>query len=324
MRHHVIVKLETAQNFMDGKTGIDWLLLLRRFKKSANQDTFDADIGCPFAVLDFLYFSVLKTRGFLPKEMLYYFMFIDLYNSTRSLHATFGISRRTYRRRVYGINKVLKGLGYIYMDLLYLDDWSPCKGRNACGSVDTTECLIENPLDNDDRRFFYSGKQKKCTVKYQTVVTMNKKLICGLTGPLRGPFPDGDMVRMSQFLEYSEAQDRNMSFFADLHYTEFFPRVFTKKSPGFTRGSAERRLLGRKRATVETTNAFLKRFKLLRHAFRHGRGMSADGLLDRHAGFTQAIANICNLTIILHTHKEDVASRLRLAKGSKMQRRRRR
>ncbi len=144
-------------------------------------------------------------------------------------------------------------------------------GRPEVVVMDVTETPIERP--QRQQRRFYSGKQKRHTLKCQVILDQDtREIICTFFG--QGRQHDFKLFKASGIHFHPETrslQDKGYQGIAAYHANSFIPR---KKPKGGGLSSLEKsynRELGRERICIEHVNRRLKVFRILRERYRNRR-----------------------------------------------------
>jgi hypothetical protein len=97
-----------------------------------------------------------------------------------SCHGIFNISYTNYYYKFWNgvdvLNDKLPNFNFSSRILNYFN-FRPTLFHNTLSIVDCTECEIQNPSNRILQNYFYSGKKKFCSVKYQVMINFNNNQI---------------------------------------------------------------------------------------------------------------------------------------------------
>ncbi|MBD1848841.1 IS5 family transposase [Cyanobacteria bacterium FACHB-502] len=137
--------------------------------------------------------------------------------------------------------------------------------------VDVTEVPIERPKYR--QRQFYSGKQKRHTLKCQLVIEqMTGRIICTFFG--KGRRHDFKLFQASgvQFHPQTQSlQDKGYQGMQKLHPNTRLPKKKPRGGQLTTQDKTDNRTLAQERVVIEQTNRCLKIFRILAGRYRNRR-----------------------------------------------------
>lgn len=159
--------------------------------------------------------------------------------------------------------------------------------------LDSTECPINRP-NKTIQKFFYSGKKKKHTLKYELGISSFKPhRIVWASGPVQGSMHDFQLTKSSGVLDKIFPRERIL---ADMGYIGD-PRLITPfKNPQNEAQLLFNKLLGKQRVSVEHVLKDLKDFSVLKKEWRHS--------LFYHKIVFYDVLNLVTLERVLHTKKQ--------------------
>jgi hypothetical protein len=125
-------------------------------------------------------------------------LFLTLYHLKNnpvfsSCHGIFNLSYTTYYNKFWNgvdiLNGCLPNFNFANRIVNYFNIRPPLF-ENTLTIVDATECEIQNPSDRRLQNFFYSGKKKFCSIKYQVIINFNNNKIVSVSPPYPGRIHD--------------------------------------------------------------------------------------------------------------------------------------
>jgi len=140
--------------------------------------------------------------------------------------------------------------------------------------VDATESPAQRPKDKDERRDYYSGKTKRHTMKHEIVATFNRRII-RVSNMYPGKVHDKMIIDTEGTIKEIP---ETLNIIGDLGYNGIQKEQPLRKiiiPPKKPRGSSLsliqkliRKLISRKRISIEHTIGDLKKFNIIKQIFR--------------------------------------------------------
>jgi hypothetical protein len=224
------------------------------------------------------------------------------YPINAALGFLFGVEETTALRAVHRLLPILEAAG---LDTMRLPD--PGKGqrpdldallRDTPGLaviLDTFEQRVQRPRDRTEADRYYSGKQKRHTLKAQVAIDERDGRIVDLPPSVRGPTADITLLKESGLLErlpdgVGALGDLAYVGIADLHPGGLgaTPRRKPRGKPRPAEDVAFNTAFARRRVGVEHTIGRLRAYQALSQTDRHHRGFHTErtravaGLVNRH------------------------------------------
>lgn len=159
--------------------------------------------------------------------------------------------------------------------------------------MDATECPVERPSDDETQRFWYSGKAKEHTIKYEIGVDLETGYIGWAAGGVPGRIHDLSLSR------YTGLASSGIPAVGDKAYQDpAFVNPFKGKWDSLSdEEKLHNHLINHHRVIVENVYNRVKNFRCTKEPWRHH--------LKLHFYTFMVIINIANLTNINHPIRKD-------------------
>jgi len=165
--------------------------------------------------------NFLKTRSsshnvFHIRYLLWFFYFLKNYSSDDVGADHFRVARETYEHWIW---KVAGELADIHT--IFIEDRFRGEKKDCYLIIDSTECPYERNVARSVQRYFYSGKKKHHTLKYELCVQIETGNICWISGPYYGKSADITIARASGILDQLEIMNtlcRILDILENLHF----------------------------------------------------------------------------------------------------------
>ena len=157
--------------------------------------------------------------------------------------------------------------------------------------MDATECPIQRPSDNEIQRLYYSGKQKRHTIKYEVAITWTGSSdyrIVWVSRPVPGSVHDLKLARMGWMKNLLPEE----KVLADKGYIGESCFVTPFKNPTYEYQFEANQAIGRARIFVEHVMGLIKNFRAMSTRWRHER--------FSHGLAFKVIAELVNIQKIAH------------------------
>jgi hypothetical protein len=238
--------------------------------------TFNSFFGIKRVVMVNLMFI---TKDVLPvRDLLLVLYHLKNNNVFSSAHETFKISYSKFHKIFWESVQILLDVlpDFDFNDRLnsFYATSKPVLFENVYSIIDATECRIENPVNRVIQNYFYSGKKKYCTIKYQVIIDFKSSKIIYVSEPYSGRNHDLKIFRdslnnLNQFLLPNEkimgdkaycSADLSQLFITPIKKNHsrlnIYERIFNKYVSHY-------------RIHIEHVFARIKKFRILKNNFRY-------------------------------------------------------
>ena len=228
--------------------------------------------------------STYKLEGIRIK-LLVVLLYYKLYCTQELLGMLFGIDQSNISRLIIKMTQILKATADPFLCSIF-DKENESKRIRGIEEifemypdlkyvvVDATESLAQRPKDKDERRNYYSGKAKRHTMKHEIVATLNRRII-RVSSMYPGKVHDKMIIDTEGTIkEIPEI----LNIIGDLGYNGIQKEHPLRKiiiPPKKPRGGSLsliqkliRKLISKKRISIEHTIGDLKNFNIIKQIFR--------------------------------------------------------